>query len=213
MQHPLLQPDTNPLERTAHLLSLLLHPFFIPLYAVGLLLFAPTIYALLPLSTRLYLVGVVALYTLLLPALSLVLLRRRGWLSSYRIDQRRERILPLMIGTVCYLLCALTLLKVPVAQLLHRMMFGAALCQGLCLVVTLRWKISLHLTGLGGATSFFVLLSVAGAGDLLLPMVGVVLCSGLLSSARLYLGCHNGWQILAGYAGGFLMMSLAMLFV
>lgn len=208
-----VQERSPRLERLAHGISTVLHPFFIPLYALCLLLFTPTLYSFLSLTTKLYLLGVLLLYTMALPTLSLLFLRRLGRLSSYRIDDRRERILPLMLGTVCYLLCALTLLKFPVAQLLHKMMFGAALCQLFCLVVTLWWKISLHLTALGGATAFFVLLAVAGAGDMLLPLIGIVLCSGLLASARLWLGCHTATQILAGYAGGFLIMSAVVLFL
>lgn len=193
--------------KVAHALSVVLHPFFVPLYALVVLL---SVSLLSPL-TKLYLVGVVLLYTMALPTLSLIALRHFGRLSSYRIDNRKERILPLMLGTLCYLLCALTLLRLPVAHLLHKMMFGAALCQLFCLVVTLRWKISLHLTAQGGITAFFSLLAIAGEGRMLLPLLAALLCSGLLSSARLYLGCHNGTQILVGYASGFLIMFLTVL--
>ena len=193
--------------RVADLVSTLLHPFFVPLYALLVLLSG----SLLLLSTKLYLVGVVLLYTLALPALMLLILRHLGRLESYRIDNRRERILPLMLGTLCYLLCALTLLKLPVAMLLHKMMFGAALCQLFCLMVTLRWKISLHLTAQGGVAAFFSILTIAGNDHMLLPLLLAVFGSGLLASARLYLGCHNGWQILAGFMGGFLIMFLTVL--
>ncbi len=191
----------------ADLVSTLLHPFFVPLYALLVLLSG----SLLLLSTKLYLVGVVLLYTLALPVLMLLILRHLGRLGSYRIDNRRERILPLMLGTLCYLLCALTLLKLPVAMLLHKMMFGAALCQLFCLMVTLRWKISLHLTAQGGVVAFFSILTIAGNDHMLLPLLLAVFGSGLLASARLYLGCHNGWQILAGFMGGFLIMFLTVL--
>ncbi|MBE6196675.1 MAG: hypothetical protein E7137_06225 [Rikenellaceae bacterium] len=193
--------------RLAHLLSTLLHPFFVPLYALLVLLSG----SLLLTSTKLYLVGVILLYTFALPTFMLLLLRHLGHLSGYRIDNRRERILPLMLGTLSYLLCALTLLKLPVAMLLHKMMFGAALCQLFCLLVTLRWKISLHLTAQGGLVAFFSILTIAGNGRMLLPLLFSVLCSGLLSSARLYLGCHNGWQVLAGFMSGFLIMFLTVL--
>lgn len=201
------------IRRAAHGISTLLHPFFVPIYALGVMLFTPTLYALLSLPTRLYLLGVVALYTLVLPVISLLLLRRFGMLSSLRIDERKERILPLGIGTICYLLCALTLMKLPAAQLLHKMMFGAALCELLCLVVTLRWKISLHLTAQGGLIAFLALMAVAGAGNLTIALVVSILGAGLLASARLWLGCHNGAQILAGFSAGFLLMSLTILFL
>lgn len=199
------------IRRAAHGISTLLHPFFVPVYALVVMLFTPTLYALLSLPTRLYLLGVVALYTLALPTLSILLLRRFGMLSSLRIDRRQERIIPLLIGTICYLLCALTLVKLPVAQLLHKLMFGAALCELFCLVVTLRWKISLHLTAQGGLIAFFSLMAIAGAGNLLVALIVSILGAGLLASARLWLGCHTGTQILAGFSAGFLLMSLTIL--
>lgn len=201
------------IQRAAHGISTVLHPFFVPIYALMVMLFTPTLYALLSLPTRLYLLGVVALYTLALPTLSILLLRRFGLLSSLRIDERKERILPLGIGAVCYLLCALTLMKLPAAQLLHKLMFGAALCELFCLLVTLRWKISLHLTAQGGLIAFFALMAVAGAGNLMTPLVVSILGAGLLASARLWLGCHTGTQILAGFSAGFLLMSLTILFL
>ena len=39
------------------------------------------------------------------------------------------------------------------------------------------------------------------------------LCAGALASARLYLGCHNGQQVLAGFCGGFAVATLAVLFL
>mgnify|MGYP006896734914 FL=1 len=65
------------------------------------------------------------------------------------MDDRRERLLPLLIGAVCYVLCALTLSKIPSAIFLRKFMVAAACCELLCFVVSLRWKISLHLTGMG----------------------------------------------------------------
>ena len=76
-------------------------------------------------------------------------------------------------------------------------MVAAAGCEILCLLVTLRWKISLHLTGMGAVVALFSLLSIAGVGDLMGPLLVAVVGSGLLASSRLYLGCHNGLQILA----------------
>ena len=198
-------------ERVAHGLSTLLHPFFVPLWMILILLFGDTLLANYSLSTRLYLLWVVVLYGLLLPLFSLVILRRVGWLSSYRIDERRERRIPLLLGALFYLACALTFSLVESAYLLQKVMLGAAGCEILCLLVTLRWKISLHLTGMGAATALLFLLAFAGVGNLFWPLLGATLLSGMLASARLFLGCHTGWQILAGYLGGMAVMTGAIL--
>ncbi len=105
--------DTRPLPAGAHGVSWLLHPFFVPLYMMLVLLFTRTVFSHYALGVKIYLVWVVVLFTLVLPALSLVVLRALGRLADYRIDRRRDRYLPLALGALFYLLCALTLVKVP----------------------------------------------------------------------------------------------------
>lgn len=193
--------------RLAHGLSWALHPFLLPLYLVAaLLLFTP--FGLYPARVKFYLVWVVVLYALVIPALALGVLRSLG-----RIDERRERLLPLAVGAVCFLLCALTLAKIPSAAFLRKCMVAAGCCEAFCLAVSFYWKISLHLTAAGAAVAVLAVMNFIGVGNMLLPLAGAVLCAGALASARLYLGCHNGMQVLAGFAGGFVVATLAVLFL
>lgn len=193
-------------------LSWVLHPFVLPLYLIAVLL-TLTVFAHYPSGVKFYLLWVVVLYAMLIPALALGVLRSLGRISDYRIDDRRERLLPLLIGAVCYVLCAVTVAKIPSAVFLRKFMLAAACCEAMCLVVSLRWKISLHLTGMGAAVALLVVMNVAGVGNMMLPLMIAILLSGALASARLYLGCHNGLQILAGFCGGFAVATLGVLFL
>jgi len=92
-------------------------------------------------------------------------------------------------------------------------MLAAACCELLCLGVSFYWKISLHLTGMGAVVALLVVMNVVGVGNMMVPLVAAVLCAGALASARLYLGCHNGRQVLAGFCGGFTVSVLAVLFL
>ena len=203
--------NTRCYPRLAHGISWLLHPFLQPLYLITLLLTC-TVYAGYAPRMKLYLWGVVILYTMLIPALALGVLRRMGRLSDYRIDNRRERILPLLVGALCYLLCAMTIGKIPSAEFIRKLMIAGVCCELLCLFVSLRWKISLHLCGMGTLTAMLVLLNFIGVGNMVWPLVAAILLSGMLASARLYLGCHNPLQIAAGYCGGFAVALLAVVF-
>ncbi len=200
------------LRRLSQALSWLLHPFLLPLYMVVMVL-TLTPFALYPPKMKLYIVGVVVLYTLIIPMLSLGLLRKVGYLKDLRVATRRERILPLLIGAICYLLCAITIAKIPTAIFLRKFMVAAACCEIMCLVVTCRWKISLHLTGMGAVMAMLAVMNVLGVDTMYPPLVAAVLLSGALSSARLYLGRHNGAQIFAGFTGGFVISAAAMLFL
>lgn len=199
-------------RKLSNLLSWVLHPFLLPLYLMALML-TMTLFARYPSGVKFYLAWVVALYALIIPILSLAVLRALGRLSDFRIDQRRERILPLLIGAVCYLLCAITLAKLPSAVFLRKFMVAAACCEAMCLVVSLQWKISLHMTGMGAAVALLVVMNVVGVSAMLWPLALAILLAGALASARLYLGCHNGAQVLAGFGGGFAVSCLAVLFL
>lgn len=199
-------------KKIATALSWILHPFLLPVYLMAVLL-TMTTFAHYPPNVKFYLMWVVALYAIIIPVLSLGVLRSLGRISDYRIDNRRERLMPLLIGAICYVLCAITIAKIPSAIFLRKFMIAAACCEVLCLVVSLRWKISLHLTGMGAAVALLVVMGILGVAHVQVPLMIAILGAGALASARLYLGCHNGQQVLAGFCGGFAVSVLAVLFL
>ena len=196
----------------ARFLSWALHPFLLPLYLVAFLLLA-TPFAYYPAGVKLYLAWVILLYAMIIPVLGLGVLRSLGRISDFRLDRQDERRGPLLIGTLCYVLCALTLAKLPSAVFLRKFMLAAACCEAMCLVVSFYWKISLHLTAMGAAVALLVIMSIVDPGRSLVPLVLALFGAGALASARLCLGCHTGTQVLAGFCGGFCIAAGALLFL
>ncbi len=196
----------------ARFLSWALHPFLLPLYLVAFLLL-DTPFAYYPTGVKLYLAWVILLYAMIIPMLGLGVLRSLGCISDFRVDRQHERRWPLLIGTLCYLFCALTLAKLPSAVFLRKFMLAAACCEAMCLVVSFYWKISLHLTAMGAAVALLVIMSIVDPGRSLVPLLLTVCGAGALASARLRLGCHNGAQVLAGFCGGFCIAAGALLFL
>lgn len=199
-------------RKIANTLSWVLHPFLLPVYLMAVLL-TMTTFAHYSTQVKFYLMWVVALYAIVIPFLVLGLLHSLGRISSFKVDNRRERWLPLAVGIVCYVLCAITFAKIPSAIFLRKFMVAAACCEAMCLVVSLWWKISLHLTGMGAVVALLVVMNIVGVGNMLIPLMVAILAAGALASARLYLGCHNGAQVLAGFCGGFVVAMLAVLFL
>ena len=199
-------------RKIANTLSWVLHPFLQPIYLMVVLL-TMTTFALYSTQVKFYLMWVVVLYAIIIPFLALAVLRSLGRIADFRVDNRRERWLPLLVGIVCYVLCAITFAKIPSAVFLRKFMVAAACCEAMCLVVSLWWKISLHLTGMGAVVALLVVMNIVGVGNMLIPLSVAILCAGALASARLYLGCHNGAQVLAGFLGGFVIALLAVLFL
>ena len=76
-------------KKLAHGLSWMLHPFVLPLYMIVVLL-TLTVFAHYSTGVKCYLLWVVVLYAIVIPALSLGVLRSLGRISSYRVDERRR---------------------------------------------------------------------------------------------------------------------------
>ena len=199
------------LRGLAQALSWALHPFVLPLY-LTLLLFSQTAFAFFTPSVKYYLAGSILLYGVLLPMLSIVVLRYRGWLPDWKIAERRERLVPLMIGACCYMLCATTIGRVETAVFLRKFMVAAACCEMMCALVTTRWQISLHLTGMGAAVALLTVMNILAVPSMFVPLLWGIAAAGALASARLYLGRHTPLQLVAGFAGGFLITLTTLFF-
>lgn len=195
----------------AQSLSWALHPFVLPIYLL-LLLFSQTAFARFSTPLQIYLIGSVLLYGVVLPFFFILLLRIRGRLTNFRIEEQRERILPLMIGAICYMLCAVTIGRIESADFLRKFMVAAGCCELMCALVTMRWKISLHLTGMGSAVALLVVMNLLALPRMFVPLLVTIGASGLLASARLYLGRHTPLQVAAGFVGGFVLSLVALFF-
>ncbi len=205
------QPQEGILTTWSRGISWVLHPFLVPAYTICILLFGDTIMSNIALSLKWFFVLVVVLNTLIIPAIFIALMRTFGVLGDLSLQQRRERIIPLAVVAVCYLICALMISNVLVAFLIRKFLFAALGCVIMALVVNFWWKISLHLTAAGGAVAMLLIVAISRFGDLTGTVIVAILLSGSLASARLWLGSHTPAQVAAGFFGGFAAASLVML--
>ncbi|MCI5718028.1 MAG: hypothetical protein MR292_06560 [Alistipes sp.] len=194
-------------------LSAVFHPCLLPIYAVVTVLFTDTIYSFYTVRVKFYLIWVVVLYAAFIPMLAYLLFKRLDGMSRMAIDRRRLRMLMLMVGAVCYMLCAVTLLKLPSLLLFRKVATAAVMCELFCILTTRRWNVSLHMAAAGAVTALFAMLNIVGVASLFWPMIAIVAVSGALASSRLCLGRHDGWEVLAGFVGGFLVGSLSLLYI
>ena len=199
--------------RLSRVVSAVFHPCLLPIYAVITVLFSDTVYSFYTMRVKFYLIWVVVLYAAFIPMLAYFLFKRLDGLKRMSIDRSRLRMLMLMVGAVCYMLCAVTLLKLPSLLLFRKLATAAVMCEIFCIFTVRRWNVSLHLAAMGAVTALFVMLNIIGVMSLFWPMVAAIIVSGLLASSRLCLGRHDGWEVLAGFGGGFLISSLSLLYI
>jgi len=88
--------------------------------------------------------------------------------------------------------------------LLPNMVLGAAISIFISWLINFKWKISIHMVGIGGLIGILIGISIRLGADLLIPVLASVLLAGLLGSSRMRLGAHTESQVYAG-----LMLGLA----
>ncbi len=178
------------------LLSVLLHPVFIPIVATGIYL------SVLPLpivQTQKYLLFfLVTGATLLLPLLTLFLLKLTGYVKTNEATTIAERKLPVIVMVVNYLFLAITLQKVWQVRELTILAYATAIN----LLVTYvffyaKIKISLHMLGMAGLLGFTLVYGINYGYSI--PIIALlIILTGVLATARLFLKAHTLREVVAG---------------
>lgn len=195
----------NLLIRFSKLLSYVLHPLLMPFYTI-LVLFNINTYLSFSISPQLQqvILLVVFMTTLVFPLLSSVMLLQKGAIRSLEMESKEERRMPFLFAGVCYLVCFYLIYRLPVARVLSVMILAASATIFLSWLLSYRYKISIHMIGIGGLTGVMYSVARLFSADLTLMMVVCLLLSGLLGTARLSLGAHSPSQIYTGFLTGFL---------
>jgi hypothetical protein len=190
------------LNLLANLISYLLHPVFIPTYAVYLLLNNSAFKINEKLGILIY--AVVFLNTCLLPLFSTLLMKKFGLVSTMEVNHQRERNMPYLITFIFYLSTWWLLAKAPLPPVVAQIMLGAAIAVLLTAVINFKIKISAHMVGIGGLTGAFLMLGFNGLHDYTLFVIISFLVAGIVAWARLQLLAHKENEIYWGFILGVL---------
>lgn len=199
-------------QKVANFLSAIFHPFLITLYSFLLIFISGSYITFLPNSIKLIILMVVLFNTLLIPIISLLILKRLGLIKSFYLEKHRERIVPIIITSIPYIFTLYLMAKLPVPQVLVRIIEGGVLILLVAAIISYWWKISLHLMGMGGLTGFLIACAYKNYFNAIPFVIVVLIVSGLLASARLNNGDHQPSQVYIGYLVGFCLVFAFFLF-
>jgi hypothetical protein len=196
--------------KIATLISYLLHPVLIPLYAVLFLLNSGIYFSLfLTTEAKLILIATFLFTTIILPLLIMVMLNRKKIIKSFFMETREERIYPLLIITVFYYLTYYLLKGIHVSFILSFFMLGSTFLAILALIITFYLRVSLHMLGMGGLLGMLTGLGANISLNLFIPILVMLFLSGLAGFARLKMDSHKPVEIYTGFLlGGVVMFIL-----
>lgn len=185
-------------------LSWVLVPLLMPVYGM-LLAFNLSILAYTPLRTKVIFTLIAFAFNVAVPALLVFLLKRMGLVSDMGLNGRKERFVPYIITIFCMGGTGAFMWYKGAPMWLVMFFAGGALAALVNMIVNFRWKISAHAAAIAGVVALIIRIMHDG-----FPQQGTQLClivsialSGLLGSARIWLGRHTVWQVVAGYTVGF----------
>ena len=183
----------------AKVLSVVLHPLFMPLYTVWLALEVdPHLAYFLKSDGRWLMLAMLALMTVAFPITSALLLQRSGLVDSLEMHTRQERIAPYVMTLIYYAMALYLMSRTPLHPAVLALFIGAWSALALTTLITLRWKISAHMVGIGGAIGGLFAIATIHAIPLLPLLAGLIVLAGLLGTARLLTSDHSQGQVLAG---------------
>lgn len=186
---------------TARVMSMLLTPFYLPL--VGLIaLFMFSYMSLMPWQYKLMVVGMVYLFTILLPTLLIHGYRRyQGW-TPLELGRKERRMVPYIIAILCYFACYYLMSMMRIPQFMANILVAALVIQVVCAVINVWWKISTHTAAIGGFEGALLAFSIIFAFNPLWWFCVILIIAGMVGSSRMILRQHTLMQVVAGFLVG-----------
>lgn len=198
----------------AHLLSWIFVPLLMPVYA-ALLAFNYSVLSFTGVGTRWLFALIIFVVNVGIPSVLVLLLKKMGVVQDIGLNNQKERFYPYLIGILALMGTSIFLSYKGAPHWLAMFYMGGAAAGIVEVIINRWWKISVHAAGIAGIVALltFLLLhefSMPGTEAWLIASIAI---AGLLGAARVWLGRHTVWQVLAGYAVGFGVVYLMMLTV
>ena len=187
----------------AKFLSTVFNPLWLPLISFLLITWLDPSLVYDPAAKKS--IAILLLVNILLPAASILYLIRRGILSGVELMKRTERSVPYLLIIFYYSLFyfAIDKLHPVVSSYIYAMFLAIIASLIVAMVINLKWKISVHMMGIGGLAGSLTGLAVVHPEVPVFPfLILVILISGWLGFARIVLKAHTPSQVNAGFILG-----------
>lgn len=196
------------MKAIAHVISTIFQPLLMPIYGV-MLIFVYTYFGMIYLPQFWQILLPAALFSFAIPAMLIYMLYRMKMISDLSLKIRRERFYPYLITLISYSAMILYYHRMDMPTWFLMIMAASVVIMVIAILITLTWKISAHMFGVGGliggamAVSYFVERS-----NPYYMFMGLFIIAGLVGTSRLILRRHTLHQVIAGFLLGFMVSFL-----
>jgi membrane-associated phospholipid phosphatase len=188
--------------------SVVFQPIFVPLYSLIILFNADTYitYAVQP-EVKKFIYLITILNTVILPIGVFYYFYRAKLIETIHMHTAKERSLPFLTTIVFHLSTFYLFSKAPMPSLFPHLVLGAAISVATAFVINLKWKVSIHMLGMGGIVGTIIGLILRYQIDAIQLVMTLVLLSGIVGYSRLRLDAHTPLQVYVGFILGTLILT------
>lgn len=188
------------LRIVAKIISVSLHPLFIPVYVVWFLLYVqPYYYAgFSEWDKSKILISAILMYTFF-PLVTVGLLKALKFIDSIFLKTQRDRIIPYVVCGIWYFWMWYVWHNLPdIPAMQVKFGFAIFLASSIGLIANSYLKVSMHALAAGVLLMFMLTLSMAQAVDTAMYLTIAILITGLSCTARLIASDHSQKEIYTG---------------
>ncbi|TFV93248.1 PA-phosphatase [Algoriphagus kandeliae] len=187
-------------------ISVVFQPLIIPMMVFGMILFGVPESTSVPFEFKTRIFYLILMSTLVIPMLTIFGLRLSGTVKSLHMHTTKDRIIPFSVTSIYFLLTTYFMHRI--SELDPIIWETMALISGVVVIltiVTIFWKMSAHMTGVGGLVALVLVLGFRFSNfQSLYPLLLSIFLSGGVASSRLFLNAHKPLEVYVGFIFGFL---------
>ena len=203
------------MKTAAHIFSYIFHPLFILTYMTLVLLWTnPFSFGFRHVAEADTLLIIVVMTTITLPGIAIIMMKMLGWLNTFQMETRHERIGPYIVSGIAYLTLYLHVSKADFPGSIRIATLGVLIGLWACFFLNNFFKVSAHAAGMGGMVAMVTLtklhygyqeaqIGLPGGINLVLSidylLYGTILLAGIVCTSRLLLNAHESKEVYLGF--------------
>lgn len=196
----------------ANIFSYIFHPLIIPTIGMFIIFNSGTYLSnLMPEAKKLIYI-LVFVTTFLFPALMMPFLLWQKIITNFYVQTKKERVLPILLILIFYYFGYYIIGIYNISGLIRAFLLASIISLTVAFFINLKWKISMHMIGLGGLIGLVLAISLRLHINLTVYLVLLIFISGIVGASRLKLNSHNILQIGAGFYIGVLTVLITILY-
>ncbi len=215
------------MKAIANFFSIVFHPLLILTYMTLVLLWTnPFSFGYRHVAEADTLLIIVVMTTITLPAIAVLMLKMLGWIDTFRMETRQERIGPYIVAGILYLTLYLHVSKADFPTSIRVATLGVLIGLWACFLINNFMKVSAHAAGMGGLVVLVALtklkfgydeaqIGFPGGVNLILSidylLYGVIILAGVVCTSRLLLKAHESKEVYLGLIMGIMGMVISYL--